>query len=95
MYATIRIRQTSGSSVPTSRAPDDLRQAAEAEGVAIEPMHPGVDDPELARWFYAEIADPDRASALSERLRELPSVDAAYITPPEGPPGFAPQDGAQ
>ena len=95
MYVTIRIRRAPGSATVSTLAPEDLRQAAEAAGVAIHPMHPGVHDPDLARWFYADVADPDQAAALSASLRELGSVDAAYVTPPEGPPNPAPDDGAQ
>jgi hypothetical protein len=95
MYVTIRVRQVPGSAAESPLAPEDLLQVAEVAGVAIHPMHAGVKDPELARWFYADVADPDRATALSERLRELASVEAAYVTPPEGPPNAAPEDGAQ
>ena len=95
MYVTIRVRQAPDSATVSPLAPEDLRQAAEAAGVAIFPMHSGAQDTELARWFYADVADPDRAAALSELLRELASVDAAYVTPAEGPPNSAPEDGAK
>ena len=95
MYVSIRVRQATGSAAESPLAPEDARQAAEAAGVDIQPMHPGVHDPELARWFYADVADPDQAAELTERLRELASVEAAYVTPPEGPPDPAPEDGAQ
>jgi hypothetical protein len=95
MYVTIRVRQAPGAAAESSLAPEDLREAAAAVGIAIHPMHPGILDPELARWFYAEVEDPDRATALTDRLRAIESVEAAYVTPPEGPPDAAPQDGAQ
>jgi hypothetical protein len=95
MYVTIRVRQAPGSAAESSLVSEELREAAAAAGVAIHPMHPGVLDPELARWFYADVEDPDRATALTDRLRALASVEAAYVTPPEGPPDAAPQDGAK
>lgn len=95
MYVTIRVRQVPGSAAESSLPPEDLREAAAEAGVAIQPMHPGVLDPELAGWFYADVEDPDRATALTDRLRTLASVEAAYVTPPEGPPDAAPQDGAE
>jgi hypothetical protein len=95
MYVTIRVRQVPGSAAESPLAPEDLLQVAEVAGVAIHPMHAGVKDPELARWFYADVEDPDQATALSDRLQTLASIEAAYVTPPEGPPDAAPQDGAQ
>jgi hypothetical protein len=95
MYVTIRVRKAPGSAAESSLVPKDLREAAAEAGVAIQPMHPGVLDPELARWFYADVEDPDQATALTDRLQALASIEAAYITPPQGPPDAAPRDGAQ
>ena len=86
MYVTIRVRQPTDPEAAPRRAPLDLRDALDAVGLTIEPMHPGSRDQELARWFYVDVADPERAHALTGHLRELASVDAVYVKSPEGPP---------
>jgi hypothetical protein len=50
------------------------------------PLHPGIDDPELATHFYATIASEMEANKLIGKLLELPSVTAAYIKPHDEPP---------
>ncbi len=90
MFVTIRLRPDTGDA---SRATDDgsglpADLAAEAEGLGVQilPMHPDAVDEQLSRYFYAELDDPSRASDVAERLARIPSVDGAYVKPPEGPP---------
>lgn len=87
MYVTIRLRSDArAADDDTGGLPADLAAAAEDLGVEILPMHPGTVDPQLNRYFYAELIDPSRAGDVAERLGRIPSVDGAYIKPPEGPP---------
>ncbi len=75
----------------TARAPHDPRLASRAAeelaavvgelGSAVEPIHPGVDDPQLATYFTVEAAGMTEAERLLERLRSHPAILAAYIKP--------------
>jgi hypothetical protein len=87
MYVTIRLRSDSPApGEDTIELPADLAAEANDLGVQILPMHPGTLDPQLNRYFYAEVHDPSRAGDVAERLGRVPSVDGAYVKPPEGPP---------
>lgn len=87
MYVTIRLRPDARLATDVGGGlPADLAAEAEGLGVQIMPMHPGAADEQLSRYFYAELDDPGRAVDVAERLAHVPSVDGAYIKPPEGPP---------
>jgi hypothetical protein len=86
MYVTVRLRPDAAAAGNSSGLPADLAAEAEGLGLRILPMHPGVDDEQLGRYFYAELDDPDRAEEVATRLGRIPSVDGAYVKPPEGPP---------
>jgi hypothetical protein len=87
MYLTIRLRADAHASAgETAGLPADLAAEAEDLGVEILPMHPGTVDPQLGRYFYVDINDPIRVGHVAERLGRIPSVDGAFIKPPEGPP---------
>jgi len=87
MYVTIRLRPDARTATDESSGlPADLAAEAEGLGVRIVPMHPGVVDDELSQYYYVELDDPGRAVDVADRLAHVPSVDGAYIKPPEGPP---------
>lgn len=86
MYVTIRVRPSARGDCDASGVPPDLAAAAADLGLRILPMHPGVADGELSRYFHVDLEDLGRAEAVAEHLRQVPSVDAAYVKPPEGPP---------
>jgi hypothetical protein len=50
-------------------------------GVALQPIHPGTDDPGLMQFFTAEASDRTSAEQLVARLLQDASVEAAYIKP--------------
>jgi hypothetical protein len=60
---------------------------ARQAGATLVPQHPGVDDPDLSRWFVAELADQAAAERLIAALLALDEVDGAYAKPLEEPPG--------
>jgi hypothetical protein len=62
-------------------AVSDAEEAASALGVSLEPMYPGVDDPELSRRFRSEVPDPEAAKAVAASLMESDAVEAAYYKP--------------
>ncbi len=86
MYVTIRLRETSDVTGRPRDMPPDLAAAAADLGVDVRPLHPDTLDDELGRYFYAALPDADRADVIAARLGQVPSVDAAYVKPPEGPP---------
>jgi phytoene dehydrogenase-like protein len=58
-----------------------------ASGVTLRPVHPGTTDPQLATWFEAVAPDADTAQRVVAQLRGHPAVTAAFIKPPDAPPG--------
>ena len=71
MYVTIRVRP-SAHAKGDARVPSDLAIAAADLGLIIEPMHPGVVDDELSRYFQVDLADVGGAEAVAERLGQVP-----------------------
>lgn len=55
-------------------------------GVALQPMHPGTDDPDLMRFFTVEVPDGTSAEQLIARIQEDAMVEAAYLKPPDEMP---------
>jgi hypothetical protein len=52
----------------------------------LEPVHPGIDDPELANTFRVRVPDAKSAAKVVEAVRKVPSVAAAYIKPQDEAP---------
>jgi hypothetical protein len=50
------------------------------QGVNLTPMHPRVDDPNLASYFTAEVKD-DRVAEVLDALRSSAAIEAAYVKP--------------
>lgn len=77
----IIVQWSTGTSEDLSRAPAEGVDHDVADvATAIEPLHPGTSDPELAR--YAVIRIPrSEADRVLARLMSNPAVDAAYIKP--------------
>ncbi len=64
-----------------SPAADELAAVVGQLGATVEPVHPGVDDPQLATYFTVEAANMIGAEQLLDRLRSHPAILAAYIKP--------------
>jgi hypothetical protein len=67
---------------PLPAAAAELRQLAATLGLDLRPLHPGVADPRLAPYFFADVADV----AALDRLRSCTAVVAAYAKPAEAAP---------
>ena len=52
----------------------------------LEPVHPGIDDPELSNTFRVRVPDAKSAAKVVEAVRKVPSVAAAYIKPQDEAP---------
>lgn len=63
-----------------------LRAVVREVGATLEPVHPGTTDAELARSFTLDVPDLELAARVAERLRALPSVEAAYVKPADALP---------
>ena len=63
-----------------------IRSAVGKLALKLEPMHPGINNPELANTFRVQAPDAKIAARVVEAVRKLPSVAAAYIKPQDEAP---------
>jgi hypothetical protein len=84
----ISVKVRAGAAGPSGEATlnQDVAAAARDLGLDLRPMHPGIDDPELASYFTADGGD-DRVAAetAAARLNELDAVEGAYVSPAAEP----------
>jgi hypothetical protein len=78
-----RALHTQPSRDPASR---ELLRITKELGVQLEPLFPGVRDPELESHFSLEVPDPTTADRVLDRLKVSPAIRAAYVKPAEGLP---------
>jgi hypothetical protein len=64
----------------------ELKQTLAELGLELLPMHEGVEDEELRRQFFIELADDDAAEDVTRRLLRSDAVEAAYTKPHDEPP---------
>jgi hypothetical protein len=64
-----------------------VQTIAQEAGATLAPQHPGVDDPELSRWYSAHVSDRATAERLVAELSASDGVEGAYIKPDEEPAG--------
>ena len=82
MQGTVDVGEAAGELWKATR---DLEQELDRLGVSLEPVHPGTQDAELARYFTLSETpefDPERILAP---LRGLEAVTAAYVKPQAQP----------
>lgn len=58
-----------------------LRNVLAQAGATLQLQHPGMHDPELSRWFVAQVRDDDEGARLAVALLALRGIDAAYVKP--------------
>lgn len=68
---------------PPTEQSEALLRMAETFGLTLKPIHPGTDDPELQTYFMVDVHDPETAQELTDRLQQMPGIEAAYIKPPD------------
>jgi hypothetical protein len=68
-----------------SAAAQELAGTVRDLGLVLEPMHPGVDHPDLASYFIADTSGPAEARAAVDRLLATRAIDGAYVKPPDEP----------
>jgi hypothetical protein len=64
-----------------------VREAADALGLTLTPLHPDVNDAALGRYFIAKAKGSPDVERILARLRQTPGVTAAYLKPPDALPG--------
>jgi hypothetical protein len=90
MRVTTRVREDVASVLhsrePPTAASREVSQVADEFGAALEPMHPGSEDPLLAPYFTVEVPDPATAERVIVSLRNCEAVEAVYLKPPDAMP---------
>lgn len=90
MYLTVKLREDEAQELQYQRASSpaarEVVDAAEEVGAALRPMHPGVPDRELSRYFFVEVPDSPTAGRVISRLQNCAAVEAAYLKPPDEMP---------
>jgi hypothetical protein len=79
---TARLEATSSQKHPLTA----VRKALGKHARTLEPVHPGIDDPELSNTFRVRVPDAKSAAKVVEAVRKVPSVTAAYVKPQDEAP---------
>lgn len=69
------------AAVPTPLPPDEIVETGKGYGIVFRPMHPDVDDADLASYFYALVENRDLAEEIASAVGSCNGVDAAYFKP--------------
>ncbi len=87
MEVVIQIVPTARAASARAESPLAAVQRAVAKlALALEPQHPGIDDPVLSTYYRVKAPDAQSAAKVVEAVRDLPSVAAAYVKPGDAPP---------
>ncbi len=89
MYVTVLVAPDVARALhhrqPAPRS-EEVASATRELGVAMVPIHPGIEDGELMRYFAIEVPSQPVADRVIERLRRCAAIEAAYVKPPEALP---------
>ena len=88
-YVTVQVQPEAADDLQRGEATDasqELFEVTRELGVELAPMHPGVEDPELATYYRVEAPDDETAARVVDRLQGLKAVGAAYVKPRDAPP---------
>jgi len=75
-----------GLASASERVRKSLLRTGQELNVHLRPLHPGVNDEELRRFYIAEASSPKAAAELVRDLRSAEGVEAAYVKPPDALP---------
>lgn len=67
------------------RPAQEIRQIADEYKFVFRPLHEGVKDPDLPRFFGAFISRTAPVKEICERLRSIPGIEAAFTKGPVVP----------
>lgn len=66
---------------PPSGATRELLSVTGEFDVKLQPVHPGMTDPELAKYYSVEVADGELGDEIRAKLARCQGVEAAYVKP--------------
>jgi len=72
------VKFKSDAAVPNTAAHRAIHACAAGLGIALQPMHPHTDDPELSSYYLAQVPDPTAISHIAEELLRCEGVEGAY-----------------
>ena len=87
MQVTIQLTEQAARALQQHQAIAELGRLANRLGIILQPLHPQSPDRALMTFFSAEVSDADTAQRVISRLLRSPHVTAAYLKPPDAPPG--------
>ena len=90
MSVTPEVASELRHSAPGCEAAQEIVNIAGEYGLKVEQLHPGVEDPLMARSFFIDVQDTVIAQEVITRLKSVEGVEAAYLTPAGEPPGESP-----
>jgi hypothetical protein len=85
VFVTVHLTPAAAAAQRAGAADDQLTRMLADLGVALEPLHPGTADPDLAGQFFADVPAAS-ANDTCARLLAHPAVVAAYPKPAGSPP---------
>ena len=86
MSETVYVVLTRKPASASELARKSLLRTGEELNVRFRPLHPGVKDEELQRFYIAETSDPKAAAQLIRNLSNAEGVEAAYVKPRDAMP---------
>ncbi len=84
MEISVQLRPDVATGTSGSPEGSELRQVMSTVadlGARLEPVHPGEDDPVLARHFRVEVHDQETAERVIGALQQNRAVEGAYVKP--------------
>ena len=88
MQVTIQLTEAAARALQQHQPIPELGRLANQLGIILQPLHPQSLDQALMTYFSAEVPDADVAQRAINRLLQSPHVTAAYVKPPDAPPGL-------
>lgn len=79
------VQDTLAASVRGAAAPSAESRALLEAAPGLRPLEPTTTNPELARWFVAEVGAGEAATIVT-RLQQTAGVESAYLKPADAAP---------
>jgi hypothetical protein len=90
MDITIAISLEAAQALQHLAAPNAASLAVQAIaqdlGVKLQPVHPGIQDIELVKYFFTQAVSEQQAQSIIDTFLTCPSVEGAYVKPEGEPP---------
>lgn len=63
-----------------------IQLVAQDLGIKLQPLHPGIHDVDLVKYFFIQAASEQQAQSIIDAFLKCPSVEGAYVKPEGEPP---------